>query len=138
MISLDVDALMRSFVTSDFTVLNVAENSHPLKPLLFKIVGARGRHAGSLLLWVLIPPVFGAGVSLFGCNVPERLKARTLVVQAWISTGFFSFMLLTSNPFHRLWMVMTSTRCFKMGPHASAPLTYLLWGLRAQFAMRRA
>ncbi|AML53395.1 heme lyase CcmF/NrfE family subunit [Falsihalocynthiibacter arcticus] len=95
-------ALMRSFVTSDFTVLNVVENSHSLKPMLFKIAGTWGSHEGSLLLWVLILSVFGAGVSLFGSNIPEPLKARTLAVQAWISTGFLSFMLLTSNPFDRL------------------------------------
>ncbi len=29
-------ALMRSFIVSDFTVLNVASNSHSLKPMLYK------------------------------------------------------------------------------------------------------
>jgi cytochrome c-type biogenesis protein CcmF len=95
-------ALMHSFVVSDFTVRNVAENSHSLKPLLFKIAGTWGSHEGSLLLWVLILTVFGAGVSLFGSNIPEGLRARTLAVQAWISVGFLSFMLFTSNPFARL------------------------------------
>lgn len=95
-------ALMRSFTTSDFTVLNVATNSHSLKPMLFKIAGTWGSHVGSLLLWVLILAIFGAGVAVFGSNIPEALKARTLAVQAWISTGFLSFMLLTSNPFDRV------------------------------------
>ncbi|SFQ02418.1 heme lyase CcmF/NrfE family subunit [Tranquillimonas alkanivorans] len=95
-------ALMRSFVVSDFTVRNVVENSHSLKPMLFKIAGTWGSHEGSLVLWVLILVAFGAAVSLFGANIPERLKARTLAVQAWISTGFLSFLLLTSNPFERV------------------------------------
>jgi cytochrome c-type biogenesis protein CcmF len=95
-------ALMRSFVVSDFTVLNVVENSHSLKPLLFKIAGTWGSHEGSLLLWVLILTVFGAGVSVFGTNISAGLRARTLSVQAWISVGFFSFMLFTSNPFDRV------------------------------------
>lgn len=95
-------ALMRSFVTSDFTVVNVASNSHSLKPMLYKIAGTWGSHEGSLLLWVLILTLFGAGVSLFGSNIPDSLKARTLAVQAWISTGFLSFMLFTSNPFTRV------------------------------------
>ncbi len=95
-------ALMRAFVISDFTVLNVAENSHSLKPLLFKVAGTWGSHEGSLLLWVLILTAFGAGVSIFGSNIPAPLKARTLSVQAWISVGFLSFMLLTSNPFDRI------------------------------------
>ncbi|TKZ15877.1 heme lyase CcmF/NrfE family subunit [Shimia litoralis] len=95
-------ALMRSFVTSDFTVVNVASNSHSLKPMLYKIAGTWGSHEGSLLLWVLILTLFGAAVSLFGSNIPDSLKARTLAVQAWISTGFLSFMLFTSNPFTRV------------------------------------
>jgi len=95
-------ALMKSFIVSDFTVINVASNSHSLKPMLYKIAGTWGSHEGSLLLWVLILTLFGAGVSLFGANIPETLKAATLAVQAWISTGFLSFMLLTSNPFDRV------------------------------------
>ncbi len=95
-------ALMRSFMVSDFTVLNVAQNSHSLKPMLFKIAATWGSHEGSLLLWVLILAAFGAGVALLGANIPDTLKARTLSVQAWISTGFLSFLLLTSNPFERV------------------------------------
>ncbi|GGH18534.1 cytochrome c-type biogenesis protein CcmF [Cribrihabitans marinus] len=95
-------ALMQAFVVSDFTVANVVENSHSLKPMLYKIAGTWGSHEGSLLLWVLILAAFGAGVALFGSNIPDALKARTLSVQAWISTGFLSFLLLTSNPFERV------------------------------------
>ncbi|MBO9423010.1 heme lyase CcmF/NrfE family subunit [Labrenzia sp. R4_2] len=95
-------ALMYSFIVSDFTVRNVAENSHSLKPVLYKVAGTWGSHEGSLLLWVLILTVFGAAVSLFGRNIPDELKARTLSVQAWISVGFLSFLLLTSNPFERI------------------------------------
>jgi cytochrome c-type biogenesis protein CcmF len=95
-------ALMQAFVISDFTVKNVIENSHSLKPMLFKIAGTWGSHEGSLLLWVLILTIFGAAVSVFGSNIPEALKARTLSVQAWISVGFMTFLLLTSNPFDRV------------------------------------
>jgi len=95
-------ALMWSFVVSDFTVRNVVENSHSLKPMLFKIAGTWGSHEGSLLLWVLILSIFGAGVAMFGANIPDALRARTLSVQAWISVGFLSFLLFTSNPFTRV------------------------------------
>lgn len=95
-------ALMRSFVVSDFTVVNVVENSNSLKPMLFKVAGTWGSHEGSLLLWTLILAVFGAAVALLGSNIPTSLKARTLSVQAWISIGFISFMLFTSNPFDRM------------------------------------
>jgi cytochrome c-type biogenesis protein CcmF len=94
--------LMRSFVVSDFTVLNVVNNSNSMKPMLFKVAGTWGSHEGSLLLWVLILAAFGAAVAYFGGNIPAGLKARTLSVQAWISVGFLSFMIFTSNPFDRV------------------------------------
>lgn len=102
LIGISFSALMHAFVVSDFTVANVVENSNSLKPMLFKIAGTWGSHEGSLLLWVLILAVFGAGVAILGSNIPDALKARTLSVQAWISTGFLSFLLLTSNPFERV------------------------------------
>ncbi|MFZ5914666.1 MAG: cytochrome c biogenesis protein CcsA, partial [Pseudomonadota bacterium] len=95
-------ALMHAFVTSDFSVLLVATNSHTAKPMLYKISGLWGNHEGSLLLWVLILALFGAAVAQFGGNLPAALRARVLSVQAMIATGFLSFMLLTSNPFARL------------------------------------
>ena len=95
-------ALMQAYVASDFTVLNVASNSHSAKPLLYKIAGVWGNHEGSLLLWVLILALFGAMVALFGTNLPDTLRARVLGVQAWVAVGFLTFAILTSNPFERL------------------------------------
>ena len=95
-------ALMRAFIVSDFTVLNVANNSHSLKPMIFKVAATWGSHEGSLLLWVFILTIFGAAVAAFGSNLPETLRARTLAMQAWISVGFLSFLLFTSNPFERV------------------------------------
>jgi len=95
-------ALTFAFVTSDFSVINVFQNSHTAKPLLYKVTGVWGNHEGSLLLWVLILAVFGAAVAAFGGNLPERLKARALSVQAMIGFGFIAFILFTSNPFLRI------------------------------------
>ena len=95
-------ALVQSYLVSDFTVLNVVENSHSLKPLLYKLAGAWGNHEGSLLLWVLMLALFGAGVALFGGALPASLRARVLGVQALIAVGFLVFMLATSNPFLRV------------------------------------
>jgi len=95
-------ALMWSFVVGDYSVLNVVENSHSLKPMIYKIAATWGSHEGSLLLWVLILAAFGAAVAIRGANLPASLKARTLSVQAWITVAFVSFMVLTSNPFERL------------------------------------
>jgi cytochrome c-type biogenesis protein CcmF len=102
LIGIAFGALMWSFVVGDYSVLNVVENSHSLKPILYKVAATWGSHEGSLLLWVLILAAFGAAVAIRGANLPASLKARTLSVQAWITVGFVSFMLLTSNPFERL------------------------------------
>jgi cytochrome c-type biogenesis protein CcmF len=95
-------ALMYAYVTSDFSVKNVAINSHSAKPLIYKISGVWGNHEGSLLLWVLILALFGMAVAVFGTNLPQRLKATVLAVQASIAVAFYLFIILTSNPFERL------------------------------------
>ncbi|MFD1333559.1 heme lyase CcmF/NrfE family subunit [Methylopila musalis] len=95
-------ALTHAYVTSDFSVVNVVENSHSAKPLIYKISGVWGNHEGSLLLWVLILVLFSALVAFFGKNLPDRLRADVLGVQAMISVAFLLFVLLTSNPFARL------------------------------------
>jgi len=95
-------ALMWAFVTSDFSVRLVADNSHSTKPMLYKISGTWGNHEGSMLLWVLILTLFGAMVAWWGKNLPPSLKARVLSVQSSIAVAFFAFILWTSNPFWRL------------------------------------
>ncbi|WP_413870333.1 heme lyase CcmF/NrfE family subunit [Albidovulum sp.] len=101
-IAISFAALTRAFVTSDFSLKLVTENSHTLKPMLYKVSGVWGNHEGSMLLWVLILSGFGATAAWFGGALPERLKARVLSVQAMIGAAFLGFILLTSNPFLRL------------------------------------
>ncbi|PYE81255.1 heme lyase CcmF/NrfE family subunit [Pseudoroseicyclus aestuarii] len=95
-------ALTWAFVTSDFSVRLVVENSHSAKPLLYKISGVWGNHEGSMLLWLLILALFGACVAWFGTALPAALRARVLAVQGLIGVAFFAFILLTSNPFTRM------------------------------------
>jgi cytochrome c-type biogenesis protein CcmF len=94
--------LVWCYVGSDFSVRNVAENSHSAMPLIYKITSTWGNHEGSMLLWVLILALFGALVAIFATNIPATLKATVLSVQAWIAAAFYLFILLTSNPFARL------------------------------------
>ena len=95
-------SLTYAHVASDFSVGNVWENSHSLKPLLYKYSGVWGNHEGSMLLWVLILGFFAALVAAFGANLPPQLKANVLGVQGWIMTAFLAFIIKTSNPFARL------------------------------------
>lgn len=94
-------ALMSAYGNSDFSVVNVWQNSHSRMPALFKLTGTWGNHEGSMLLWVLILALFAACVSLFGRDLPARLRANVQGVQAWLLVTFFLFILLTSNPFLR-------------------------------------
>jgi cytochrome c-type biogenesis protein CcmF len=95
-------ALTVCYIASDFSVLNVFENSHSAKPFIYKVTGVWGNHEGSMALWVLILALFGALVALFGGNLPATLKATALAVQSWIAAAFTLFILGTSNPFLRL------------------------------------
>ncbi|MGE0745426.1 MAG: heme lyase CcmF/NrfE family subunit [Rhodospirillales bacterium] len=95
-------ALTAAYVTSDFSVANVAENSHTLKPMLYKVSGVWANHEGSMVLWVLMLSGFGFAVAAAGGNLPPPLKARVLAVQGLIGAAFLAFILFTSNPFLRL------------------------------------
>ena len=95
-------ALTHAYVISDFSVLNVAENSHTQKPLLYKVTGVWGNHEGSMLLWVLILSVFGSAIAWFGDSLTERFKALVLAVQGSVGVAFLAYILFASNPFQRL------------------------------------
>ncbi|EJU12386.1 cytochrome c assembly protein [Sphingomonas sp. LH128] len=94
--------LIYVFSVTDLSVKLVALNSHSMKPLVFKIAGAWGNHEGSMLLWVTVMGLGGAFVALVEKRLPERTMLATLAGQAFVSLGFYAFLLLASNPFERL------------------------------------
>ena len=91
-----------SFITNDFSVLNVASNSNSQLPLHYRLAATWGSHEGSLLLWTFMLSIWMVAVTLFSRQLPDEIVARVLAVMASISIGFLLFMLLTSNPFTRL------------------------------------
>ncbi|MBP8247317.1 MAG: heme lyase CcmF/NrfE family subunit [Phenylobacterium sp.] len=95
-------ALMHAFVTSDFSVANVAANSHTEKPMLYKVAGTWGSHEGSMLLWCLALTGFGAAVAGFKRGLPPGLKAVTVATQGALGTVFLAYTVFASNPFQRL------------------------------------
>jgi len=98
-------ALTLAFTGSDFSVLNVWQNSHTQKPLLYKISGVWGNHEGSLLLWVVILAAFGFGVATMGNNLPPSLRTRVIAIQGLIGGGFLLLLVFLSNPFERVFPV---------------------------------
>ena len=101
-IAIAFGALTWAYVTSDFSVRNVALHSHESKPLIYKFTGVWANHEGSMLLWVLVLSLFGAAVATLGRSLPLIVRARVLAVQALIGVGFLAFVVLTSNPFERM------------------------------------
>jgi cytochrome c-type biogenesis protein CcmF len=95
-------ALATCYVTSDFSVLNVFENSNSQMPFIYRLTSVWGNHEGSMILWISILAFFGALVAMFGNNLPLVLKANALAVQGSIAAAFHLFILTTSNPFVRI------------------------------------
>jgi len=95
-------ALTWGFLTHDFTIAYVANNSNTQLPLIYQISGVWGAHEGSLLLWALILSFWTLAVTYFSRSVPEVMVARVISVLGMVSVGFLLFMLLTSNPFDRM------------------------------------
>jgi len=91
-----------SFITNDFSVLNVATNSNSQLPLHYRLAATWGSHEGSLLLWVFMLGLWTVAVSLFSKHLPEEMVARVLSVMGIVSVGFLLFLLITSNPFTRI------------------------------------
>ncbi len=94
--------LAYSFVTSDFSVVNVAKNSNTELPFQFRLAATWGSHEGSLLLWVFMLASWSVAVSVFSKQLPDDIVARVLGVLGLVAIGFYIFMLFTSNPFDRL------------------------------------
>jgi len=97
--------LTSSFITKDFSVAYVAENAHTQLPLIYRISAVWGAHEGSLLLWTFMLSSWTFAVSVFNRRLPAELGALVVSILGMISVGFLLFLLLTSNPFERLFPV---------------------------------
>ncbi len=102
MVATAVACLMVSFVSEDFSVAYVAENSNSALPLFYRVSALWGAHEGSLLLWILLLAAWTVAVALGSGRLPPRFAARVLGVLGVVSCGFLLFTLATSNPFMRL------------------------------------
>ncbi len=94
--------LTYAFLTNDFSVKNVAQNSFTALPPVYRFTAVWGSHEGSMLLWTFVLSVWTLAVTLFSRQLPEDMLARVLGVMGLVSVGLLAFMLFTSNPFERL------------------------------------
>ena len=95
-------SLMYVHIVSDFSVLNVFQNSHTTKPMLYKISGMWGNHEGSMLLWILVLTIFNYFIFKFYKKNNSKFVSKILETQAFIAIGFILFTIITSNPFERI------------------------------------
>tara|TARA_Y100000590_G_scaffold198320_1_gene225225 strand:- start:2168 stop:4054 length:1887 start_codon:yes stop_codon:yes gene_type:complete len=94
--------LILCFILSDFSNETVYYNSHTTKPIFYKIAGAWGNHEGSLLLWLLVLTLFIFLFIIKSKSQPKKYRLLSIFFQQIIITGFFLFLLITSNPFNYL------------------------------------
>ncbi len=97
--------LIYSFIISDFSNETVYNNSHTTKPIFYKISGAWGNHEGSLLLWLLVLTLFIFFFVFYSKKQPIKYRYLTIFFQQIIITGFFLFLIITSNPFSLLFPI---------------------------------
>ncbi|HTY49798.1 MAG TPA: heme lyase CcmF/NrfE family subunit [Steroidobacteraceae bacterium] len=102
MLATAMGVLGYAFVTYDFSVLYVAENSNSALPLLYRVAAIWGAHEGSLLLWIFLLSAWMLAVAIGSGRLPRRFAARVLGVLGLVSVGFLLFILFTSDPFRRL------------------------------------
>jgi cytochrome c-type biogenesis protein CcmF len=102
LVTISILSLVHAYALSDFSVLNVYENSHTLKPALYKLAGLWSNHEGSMLLWAWMLTMWGTALMRSAKHLPLAFKARVISVQGMIAFGFLFFILATSNPFRRI------------------------------------
>ena len=102
LVALAFALLTWGFVSQDFSLQYVAENSNSLLPLHYRFTAVWGAHEGSLLLWTLVIAGWSATVARFSRALPDTVSARVLGVMGIVAVGFLAFLVFTSNPFVRL------------------------------------
>ena len=93
--------LVYAFLTDDFTVINVAQNSNSLLPAHYKFAASFGSHEGSFLLWLVMQSGWAFAVVLKSKSLPPEMRTRVLMVLGWICVGFYAYIITASNPFER-------------------------------------
>lgn len=89
--------LSLAFLTNDFSLLYVANNSHPTLPWFYRLAAVWGGHEGSLLLWAVC---LNAWTMLYAYKQKNTAQRQlTLATLGGLSTFFILLILFTANPF---------------------------------------
>ncbi len=101
LLSLSMLSLILAYLQSDFTVVNVAANSHTMKPWLYKLAGAWGNHEGSVLFWSWILSLYGFAFSYLEKNLDHRSRFIVMTALMIVAICFLAYLIAASNPFLR-------------------------------------
>ena len=91
-----------SFYVNDFSVAYVAEHSNSHLPTIYRLAAVWGGHEGSLLLWIFFLSLWTVAVAQLSRSLDESMVARVIAVLGLVAVGLMAFVLLTSNPFGRM------------------------------------
>ena len=94
-------SILFAFIRSDFSLTLVAQHSHSLKPMLYKITGLWGNHEGSMMLWVFFLSLFSLLLFLLRHQYPVKFFSYLLISQSIIVSAFLYYLIFASNPFVR-------------------------------------
>ncbi len=125
--------LVFCFLTSDFSVVYVAQHSYSLLPWGLKLAAVWGGHEGSLLLWVLFLSGWSALFALCYRRDSDALFPLTLSVLSMITALLLLFVVVWSDPFVRIFPPAIEGRDLNpmlqhLGLILHPPLLYLGYG----------
>ncbi len=125
--------LVFCFLTSDFSVVYVAQHSYSLLPWGLKLAAVWGGHEGSLLLWVLFLSGWSALFALRYRRDTDALFPMTLSVLSMITALLLLFVVVWSDPFVRIFPPAIEGRDLNpmlqhLGLILHPPLLYLGYG----------
>jgi c-type cytochrome biogenesis protein CcmF len=121
------------FLTSDFSVIYVAQHSYSLLPWGLKLAAVWGGHEGSLLLWVLLLSGWGALFAWRYRHETDTLFPLTLSILSLITALLLLFVVVWSDPFVRIFPPAVEGRDLNpmlqhLGLILHPPLLYLGYG----------
>jgi cytochrome c-type biogenesis protein CcmF len=102
--------LAYAFLTDNFSLRYVANNSNISLDTMYKFSAVWGAHEGSILLWVLVLSVWASCIPILSSNMPKKIIIDMLSIMGILILFFLIFILFSSNPFDRIFPIPLNGR----------------------------
>ena len=110
LIAISFFVLAFAFLTDDFSLRYVANNSNINLESIYKFSAVWGAHEGSILLWVFVMSVWCSLIAIFSKSMPKAIVADMLSIMGLLLLFFLIFILFSSNPFDRIFPIPSNGR----------------------------